>query len=153
MLGCDLSYARTGLVWMDQTYKVIRYEDWGCKPGPKRLLRALRWFKQQQQTPVAALAVIEDYAYGAPSRTVVVKLAELGAVCKAALEASDIDYLTVSPSAIKKAITGKGTAEKDVVARELKRNYGIVFEEDKGFDLSDAAACAAWGVAYLGKGR
>ena len=151
VLGCDLSFTRSGLVWMDMSYKVVRHEDWVCKPGPKRLLRALRWFKQH--TPVADLAIIEDYAYGTPSRVVVVKLAELGAACKMALEANGIDYLLVSPSAIKKHVTGKGTAEKDVVARELERLHGVKFDHDKGYDLSDAAACAAWGVDYLGRKR
>ena len=151
VLGCDLSYTRSGLVWMTADYTVVRQEDWGCKPGPKRLLRALRWFKQN--CIVADLAIIEDYAYGAPSRTVVVKLAELGAACKMALEANNIDYLLVSPSAIKKAITGKGTAEKDVVARELERLHGINFADDKGYDLSDAAACACWGVNHLGRDK
>jgi Holliday junction resolvasome RuvABC endonuclease subunit len=147
VLGCDLSYTRSGLVWLNSEFKVIRFTDFACKPGPKRLSRALAWFKEN--TPVADLAVIEDYAYGAPGKTVIVKLAELGSTCKVALEQNGIDYLTVSPSMIKKSITGKGYAEKHIVARELERMYKIKFIEDKGHDLSDAAACAVWGQNYL----
>ena len=147
VLGADLSYTRTGLVWLDHNYKVVRAETFGCKPGPKRLLRALKWFRDGHM-PVADLCIIEDLAFAAPSRTVVAKLAELAAIFKLTLEAADIDYLVVSPTAIKKAITGKGTAEKHVVARELKRAYGLQFESDTGFDLSDAAACAVWGVKH-----
>ncbi len=149
ILGCDLSYARTGLVWLTDDYSIVAFQDLTFKPGYKRLLKIMKMFNEEVHQHPANLAVIEDLAYGAPSRIVVTKLAELGAIMKVVLEAVSIDYLTISPSAIKKRMTGKGTAEKYVVAQELDRLYGISFKEDKGFDLSDAAAAAVWGVQHL----
>ena len=92
------------------------------------------------------LAILEDAAYGAPSRITVAKLKELSGVYKFILEAHGVEWLELSPSASKKYITGKGTSEKHVVARELARSHGLQFDGDKGFDLSDAAALAVWGV-------
>jgi Holliday junction resolvasome RuvABC endonuclease subunit len=148
ILGADLSFARTGLVWIDNQYTVWGYRALTFKPGPHRYLRILKAFKEA--VPEAGLCIIEDYAYGAPSRTVIVKLAELGGVFKSVLEAKNVDYLQVSPSAIKKFITGKGTAEKHIVAQELSKRYCIAFPQDPGFDLSDAAAAAVWGVNHAG---
>ena len=150
ILGADLSYTRTGLVWLDEKYLVIGHIAQAIKPGPKRLLRALRWFASELQTK-PNFVVIEDNAYGAPSRIVVTKLSALNTLFKIACEHGDIDYLEVSPSLVKKWVTGKGTAEKHVVSRELTIRFGIQFKDDKGFDLSDAAALAAWGVEHYAK--
>ena len=91
-------------------------------------------------------AVIEDAAYGAPSRITVAKLKELTGVYKFILEAHGIEWLECSPSAAKRLVAGKGNAEKWMVAREIASNYDIRFDEDKGFDLSDATALAIWGL-------
>ena len=98
------------------------------------------------QNSSVTLAILEDAAYGAPSRITVAKLKELSGVYKFILEAHGVEWLELSPSASKKFITGKGTSEKHVVARELARNHALHFHDDKGFDLSDAAALAVWGV-------
>lgn len=95
---------------------------------------------------IVSLAILEDAAYGAPSRITVAKLKELSGVYKFILEAHGVEWLELSPSASKKYITGKGTSEKHVVARELRKLHGLSFSDDKGFDLSDAAALAVWGV-------
>jgi Holliday junction resolvasome RuvABC endonuclease subunit len=91
---------------------------------------------------------MEDAAYGAPSRIVVAKLKELSGVYKFILEAHGVPWLELSPSSAKRWITGKGNVEKYVVARELASQYGIKFKDDMGFDLSDAAALAVWGVKH-----
>lgn len=153
VLGADLSYTRTGLVWLGSGCVLEGQKTLTFPAGPKRLLRAMKQFHDIARHFYSSsdFCVIEDYAFGCPSRHVMAKLCELGGVFKAVLEAHGIDYLVVSPSAIKKHITGKGTADKDVVARELKRLHGISFDNDKGYDLSDAAACAVWGVDHLSK--
>lgn len=152
VLGADLSYTRTGLVWLNRM-EVLHYTTCTIKPGPDRLARAVAQFSSaiKKDKTFVDLAVIEDVAIGAPSRTTVCKLTELSAMFKLVLEIRGIPYLYTSPTLIKKYITGKGTAEKHVVAQELKRRWGIEFKDDKGFDLSDAAACAVWGLLQHGK--
>lgn len=156
ILGCDLSYTRSGLVWISDTpsmqshgssITVLDHMTITIKPGPLRLLRAARAFHKALKTHPCDLAVIEDVAIGAPSRFVVMKLAALSTICELMLECHGVAYLKVSPTAIKKWMTGKGTSEKHVVAQELKRRWNIEFADDKGNDLSDAAACAVWGAS------
>lgn len=152
VLGADLSYTCTGLVCVrtiDRSgMEVVWEEKVAIKPGPQRILRVAKLFTNLLKDYITKpdLAIIEDVAVAAPSRHVVIKLAELAAIFKLILEAHHIDWLVVSPSLVKKYITGKGTSEKHIVARELKRQYGISFINDPGWDLSDAAACAVWGA-------
>lgn len=149
VLGADLSYTRTGLVWLNTGNMDVLAKAQAFPQRRGRLNLTYQWFVASIGKP--DFCVLEDLAYAAPSRTVVVKLAELGAVFKAVLEREKIDYLCISPSRIKKHLTGKGTADKDMVARELKRLHGIAFVDDKGHDLSDAAACAVYGMDHLAK--
>ena len=149
ILGADLSYTRTGLVWLDDKCRVFHHATISVPTGPRRMLRAMRAvysILNKDVHYVPDLCIIEDAAYASPSRTTVAKLKELAGVFKFVLEAHDVDWLEVSPTLIKKWVTGKGTAEKHVVARELKRRFGIAFKDDPGHDLSDAAALAAWGL-------
>ena len=148
VLGADLSYTCSGFAWLTDDYTCVWSRTCTIKPGPRRMCRAAKSFLSCIQGQHIDLCIIEDLAYGAPSRTVVTKLAELAAIFKLELEAHDNDYLVVSPSAIKKHITGKGTAEKHVVAQALKALHNIEFKNDKGYDLSDAAAAACWGVNF-----
>jgi Holliday junction resolvasome RuvABC endonuclease subunit len=149
VLGMDLSYTRSGLVGITENYKVDWFKTISVPTGPLRMHRVALQFTKALEGWAPALCIIEDYAYGAPGKQVLVKLAELGGVVKMVLECRKIDYLCISPSKIKSHITGKGTAGKDIVARELGRLHGIKFDKDPGYDLSDAAACACWGVAHL----
>lgn len=147
ILGIDPSYSCTGLVAWDGAS--VRYQARLRKivPGPVRLLRAAKLFKAAidgVHAPIE-LAVIEDAAYGSPNRVVVGKLCALAGIFKFILEAKGIDYLEVSPTFVKRYVCGKGTAEKYQVSNELDKKYGIAFENDPGFDLSDAAALATWG--------
>jgi Holliday junction resolvasome RuvABC endonuclease subunit len=71
-------------------------------------------------------------------------------VFKIFLEIRNLPYLTVSPTSVKRFITGRGDAEKALVASEIKRRYAISFAKDPGNDLSDAAALALWGLLTKG---
>lgn len=152
-LGIDPSYTCTGLVLLDSQCKVITSSKIRVPMGHSRMLRAgkgLHTFIHQltstAQSTWTLKAIIEDAAYGAPSRITVAKLKELTGVYKFILEAHGIDWLECSPSAAKRFVAGKGNAEKWMVAREIESNYNIRFDEDTGFDLSDAAALAIWGM-------
>lgn len=152
VLGIDPSYTCTGLVVLDQHCQVVTYTKIRLPPGPERLLRgakALHSFIKDIPSGLS-LAVLEDAAYGAPSRITVAKLKELSGVYKAVLEGHHVPWLELSPSAAKRFVTGKGTSEKWVVAREISAQYAIAFSntEDKGWDLSDATALALWGVKH-----
>ncbi len=147
--GFDLSFTRSAGVWLDD-YKVIYSFAKPIVAGPRRLFRAQSLFTRELHEHRADLVVVEDNAYGAPSRVVVVKLSQLNTLLKASCELLRLDWLEASPSKLKSTITGKGNAEKALVAQELDKLYNIKFVDDKGFDLSDASAAAVWGLQHRG---
>ena len=156
-----MSFTRSAFVLLDRDFRLIASDAFAIPQGPRRLQRAAALFSKMLRLGVRPdvasafpeLVVIEDNAYGCQSRVTLLKLAQLNTILKLVCEIADIDWLELSPSAIKKEITGKGNSEKHVVARELKRLCGVEFKSDPGFDLSDAASCAYWGVRHLTKGK
>jgi len=144
--GFDLSFTRSAGVWLDHDFKLIQTWSRSFPPGPKRLAVILRSFASELQACKPDLVVVEDNAFGAANRVVVVKLSQLNTLLKTVCEVKAIDWLEVSPSMLKKELTGKGTAEKSQVAQEIKRLYGLEFRNDPGNDISDACAAAIWGV-------
>lgn len=158
VLGIDPSYTCTGLVALTDLegcqipYGVTGYQKVSIPSGSLRMLRAGKalhtFIIALKIHSVIDLAILEDAAYGAPSRLTVAKLKELTGVYKFILDAHGIDWLEVSPGTAKKCITGKGNSEKWHVAQEIQRLYGITFPQDKGFDLSDATSLAVWGMEH-----
>lgn len=85
---------------------------------------------------------IEGYSYG--SRGTVYEIGELGGVLRLTLFNHGKDYLVVPPTTLKQFTTGKGNAEKQAVAKELFRRYGV---DCVGNDETDAAGLALFAMA------
>lgn len=168
-LGLDLSYTRTGIVLLESVTdanldRIVLLDAIVMKfpPTEKRLAKAYASVSSELVEGRHAsfrgidLAVIEDPIYGVFSKhskiipTASLKLAELAAIFKVFLEIRGLPYLTVSPTAVKRFITGRGDAEKVQVASEIRRRYNIFFEKDTGHDLSDATSLALWGILTKG---
>ena len=168
-LGLDLSYTRTGIVLLESEenghlsgIKLIDSLAMKFPPAEKRLAKAYGTISSELAVGRRAafnsidLVVIEDPIYGVFSKfskiipTASLKLAELAAIWKVFLEIRNLPYLTVSPTAVKRFITGRGDADKVLVASEIKRRYAIAFAKDPGNDLSDATALALWGILTKG---
>jgi Holliday junction resolvasome RuvABC endonuclease subunit len=154
ILGCDLSYTRSGLVWVDTSSMITR----GCATitlpvGPGRLLRAVKEFHQSVSCFIKPdLAVIEAPIYIANCKTERM-LQELQGIMKLTLQAHHIRCLEPqpSPAEIKRDFTGSGKASKCDVAAVLDAAFGIKFEGDckAGHDLSDACAVACWAAVQI----
>ena len=71
---------------------------------------------------------------------------------KAVLDHFKIPTLESSPTHMKKLIAMKGTADKALVAREIRERFKIEFpgDEKKGYDLYDACGLALVGLNKRG---
>ncbi len=169
VLGLDISYTRTGAVVLESTsdgdvttVKLLDAIALKFPPSENRLAKAYANIQSEfapgrrKGIDQTTLTVIEDPIYGVLGKnskiipTVSIKLAELTAVFKVWLEIRMRPYLTVSPTAVKRFITGRGDAEKVQVATEIKRRFGISHPKDPGHDFSDATALALWGILTKG---
>lgn len=154
VLGLDMSYTRSGLVWIEsvpgEPY-LVQSKTITIRPGPRRLYRACRLIMDAIALfEKPKLAVLED-GFFAGSQKVTRMLRELNAITKLVLESANIEWVEISSTKCKKWMADRGDAEKYQVAEALKRKFGIEFPDDPGFDLSDAASLACYGLANGGK--
>jgi crossover junction endodeoxyribonuclease RuvC len=88
-----------------------------------------------------ALIVLEGYSYGSAQRAH--EIGELGGIIRVELHLSAVPWAVVPPAVLKKFVTGKGNAPKDVVRLEAYKRFGI--EADTG-DEVEARCLALMGV-------
>jgi len=170
VLGLDLSFTRSGLVWLEWAWEwesdipqLSQYQTIAIPPGEWRMGRIQTLFyKALDTSPKPDLAVIEGsiqragrYTHGSERKRgirVLTMLQELNGVVKAVLDLHRIPQLESSPTHMKKVITMKGTADKATVAQEITARFGISFpgDEKKGYDLYDAAGLALLGLNKRG---
>lgn len=86
------------------------------------------------------ICVIEDAFFGLNARSAL-KLGQARGALVAAVSRSSVDVKEVTPTQVKKMITGSGSADKEMISQSLKALIG--FERGKlPYDASDALAIA-----------
>ena len=89
------------------------------------------------------LVVVENYSFA--SKFVSFTAVEINAILRWQLFDNHIPYILVPPTKLKKFITGKGNAKKDVMRLEVYKHWGV---EAKTDDEIDAFGLALFGAAY-----
>lgn len=92
------------------------------------------------------LVVFEGYGY-ANSHTLVT-LVEIGTVLRYFTMQKGFEYVDIPPTSLKKFVTGKGNAKKDVMMLEVYKRFGY---EAPTNDEADAIGLAMFGQAMHGK--
>lgn len=82
------------------------------------------------------LVGIEDYSYGSKGRAII-NLGELGGVIRLYLFEQKIPYILIQPTKIKKFITGKGNAKKELMLLKVYKKFNMEFENN---NICDAYA-------------
>ncbi len=114
VLGVDPSLTSTGYAYRNSTGEVVTGTiDPGKLSGPWRL-----FYVRMQMAKIIGLAaptivVYEDYAMGKAkgASNTIFHIGELGGVLKTLFWENGIDVMLVAPTALKKAITGRGDAD------------------------------------------
>jgi crossover junction endodeoxyribonuclease RuvC len=90
------------------------------------------------------LVVIESYAFGAKNQAH--QIGELGGVLRVMIDEEDFKLIEVTPGQLKQYATGKGSAKKDMVIKEVYKRWGFEAEIS---DTADAYVLSRIGLAYL----
>jgi hypothetical protein len=95
------------------------------------------------QAPIIdCLVLIEGYAFSAKGSSGI-SLGELGGVVRMALFDGNIKFVEVTPTQVKKFVTGAGNSPKNIMLKEMLRR----FDED----LTDDNIADATALAYIGR--
>jgi crossover junction endodeoxyribonuclease RuvC len=91
---------------------------------------------------------IEGYSFMSKGRSVF-NLAELGGIFRLILAKRWGGYYEVAPTSLKKFITGKGNAKKQIMLEQTFRKYGLGSEILKDDNQVDSYGIARFGYAFL----
>jgi Holliday junction resolvasome RuvABC endonuclease subunit len=88
------------------------------------------------------LIIIEGYSFGSRLGQAF-SIGELGGLVKVALFEGGYKSIIIPPTCLKKFVTGKGNASKDIMLMKTFKKYGVEF--------TDNNKCDAFGLAQMGK--
>lgn len=97
--------------------------------------------EKMKQSPKTIYCCIEGGSYTSTGR--LFSLGQLSGVILSCLMVLGVEYKEITPSQLKKFITGHGLADKKFVMRKIKEKYGIYFRSD---DKADSYVLAL--IAY-----
>ena len=91
------------------------------------------------------LVVVEGFSFGSRGRALF-EIAGLGYAVRLEMFRRAMRFIVVPPATLKKFVTGKGTAQKSMMLREVYRRWGIAVNDD---NEADAVGLAQIGAALL----
>lgn len=158
-VGLDLSLAKTGYAIVNDKGEVlasgiIKSKPVGDKPieETKRIVKIAEDIMEKideilpDENP--NLVCIEGLAFMARNTSALVQLAGLNYLTRILLAEFKWPFLIVAPSSLKKFITQKGNADKNMMMMTVFKDYGFEPLDD---NENDAYALAICGLATLGK--
>jgi crossover junction endodeoxyribonuclease RuvC len=140
IVGLDLSLCNSGVaVAVDGTI------SWDVLSPPKGVMDIPRldWIAKTVggRCEGADLVVLEDFAFGAKGGAIF-QLGGMGFMVRHQLWRMGLPYIPISPGTLKKFVTGSGTAQKNVMLREVWRRWKHEASDDNSAD--------AIGLCYIG---
>lgn len=148
VLGLDASLTHTGVLFLDDKFKVR--ESMTLKSKHKKVARlkdirdGVTWLIKKHRKDLK-LAVMEGYAFNAArfgaSRSH--SIGEMGGVLKVAMVECSLPIYMVAPMSLKKFATGHGRGDKNQILLKVYQKYGIELQDDHQTD--------AWILAMIGQ--
>ena len=135
-VGIDASFSGTGVIVMDNDFKIIEQKLIGTKKRDsiydieERMLyivKALE-FLLKYKTDIK-LVLIEGISYGSTGDGAA-QLAALNYFIRIFLLQNEIPYSDVSPSKLKQFASGKGQSKKNMMLKEVYKKWGEDFDDD-----------------------
>ena len=147
-LGLDLSLRATGAIRLEKGKiigrQLIKSKSKGTKPIDE--LERLTHIRDSVILDDIKIAVIEGLAFMAKNSTALCQLAGLNYMIREHFSLSEIKFVIVAPTTLKKFVTGKGNCGKDMMLLETYKRYKVSFDDD---NLCDAYGLAQIGAAIL----
>jgi len=149
VMGLDLSLTATGVVAVDDNWRIVERRLITSTPKEEntpRLTKIAISIMLSVGKIRPDLVTIEGPAFGISKTTSIFQLGELAGIVKRDLFTTNFPFIIVPPSQLKKFVTGKGNAKKDLMLLAVHKKYGEDFEDD---NLCDAYVLARYGFQFL----
>lgn len=156
VIGIDLSFTATGYAILDINSMRVSHGTFvpervkQAKGFPKKEptvfddLDRVEWIRRQiaEETMKVKepLVVLEDFAFARANMAH--QLGGLAYVVRLSLYKRNLPFILVAPGRLKKFVSGKGSAEKDMMIMRVFKNWG--------HEAQDNNAADAIGLAYVG---
>lgn len=151
IVGLDLSLNKTG--WMRLQNNQIHHGT--IEPDGMKGLDRMDWILERiwqevvffpEASKDVDLVVLEGFSFGSRGRALF-EIAGLGYLVRYRLKKHGIPFVLVSPSQLKKFVSGVGTAPKSVIIKEIFKRWKFDTNDD---NIADACVLAHIGAAILG---
>ena len=155
--GLDLSLVGTGLIVINETGKIICQELISTTPKQEieerlqsindNIFEILN--KLREKLP--NIIYVEGLAFGARGQSML-ELAGLHYYIRMSLKLESVPYKIIAPSVVKKFVTGKGTAKKELMLLRVYKKWGVSFDDNNLCDAYSLARLALEENVHLEKG-
>lgn len=145
VVGIDPSLTSLGIAYKEGG--MYRAEALASKnAGLQRIVDLREYVSRRLDALQPSLVVYEGYALGYRGKSnTIFTLGELGGALKLLILGKGIDILLVPPNNLKLYITGKGNADKGLVAKVIQEQLGVTYSTS---DQYDATGLLLMGEAY-----
>lgn len=140
-VGIDPSFNSTGIIVLDQNGEIVEERNFSLKKYDQieeKLINFEKTIRFIPQMIRLERIYIEGPAYMA-SGQYVLQMGALHYLLRLYLYKKKINYKVIAPGTLKKFVTGKGNAKKDLMLLKVYKKWGVEFEVD---DLADAYGLA-----------
>lgn len=149
VLAIDPSLTATGWAVGENERNLVFGDMKNDLRGSERIVWIINRVKVLLHDHKPSVIVLEDYSFG--SHTSAYDLGELGGFLRVLFheysrEVSGVSFLKFAPTELKKFITGKGIAQKELVMLKLFKRFGI-----ETFNNNQADAVGLFLMALLGE--
>lgn len=152
-VGIDTSFTGTGFAIKDDTkpggqqfeFKTIKTKPEDFKDDTERIC----FIRDEiiKSIPENAPVVIEDVFVGhGPSAGASLRLALLAGCVRAGLRDKGIKFTIITPTMVKKYITGKGNANKEIMMMTVLKKFGIETSNNNEADAICMAEMSSKGI-------
>ena len=149
VMGLDLSLCATGLVAVDNNWRIVEQRlitSSSKEENTPRLTKIAISIGLSVGKIKPDLIMIEGPAFGITKTISIFQLGELAGIIKRDLFMANYPFIIVPPTVLKKFVTGKGNSKKDLMLLSVHKKFGVDFDDD---NLCDAYVLARYGFQFL----
>lgn len=149
-VGIDPSFNSTGIIVLDENAEIVDEKNFSLAKYDEIEEKLLKFEENISFIPTITRlggVYIEGPAYMASGKYIL-QMGAMHFLLRLFLYKRDVFFKVIAPGTLKKFVTGKGNAKKDLMLLKVYKRWGVEFEVD---DLADAYGLARMALEEFSK--